>query len=118
MQALDRLAAFLKFLCQRETFDVGASLIRIPADQHTPLGKHAGGRKPDRATAFADEFQAAVDVVILLPESPALPGDLVGAGIGAFVDYFFVRRAEVVWRPFQNGEGHGANAVVSLDGFR
>src|ERR1700761_5912972 len=118
MQPLHRLAAFFQFLCQRQILNVGVSLIGISADQDTSGREHAGRRKPDRATAFADELQPAKDVVILLPEAPAFPGNLVSAGIRAFVDHLFVWRAEIVGRPFQNGERHGANAVVGLDRFR
>src|SRR5271156_1140984 len=115
MEPLDGLAAFRKLLLHGESLQRGARLFGVPAHQHAAWCKHSRGRKPDGAASYVDELQAAVDVVVLLPESAALPCDLVGACIRTLVDHLPVRRAEVVGRLLQNGEGHGTDAIVRLD---
>src|SRR5271168_4711634 len=91
MQPLDRFAALFKFLRQGESFQPRARFFCVSAHQHAPWCKHPRGGKPDWAASYFNELQPTVDVVVLVPESPALPRDLVGAGIRTLVNHFLVR---------------------------
>ena len=86
------------FCFEGEAVELGRGVEAVAADQDAALAEEVGGGKPDGTAAGGEELEAAVDVVVLLPEAAALPGDFVGAGVGALVDDFLVGRAEVVGR--------------------
>src|SRR5437879_4041984 len=96
MQALDRLTALSQFLLDRQFAEGRVRLVRVSAYQHAAIAEQTSGRKPDRAASDGHKLQAAVDVVVLLPETPALPRDFVGARIGALVDHSLVWRTEII----------------------
>ena len=49
------------------------TFIRVAADHHATLSKHAGGRKPDGAATVVAELQAAIDIVCPAPRSGGFP---------------------------------------------
>src|SRR5258708_7779718 len=93
MQPFDRFAALVQFLLHRQLAEGRVRLIRVPANQHASVAEKAGRRKPDRTASCGYKLEAAIDVIVLLPESPALPCNLVGARIGAFINHLLVRNA-------------------------
>src|SRR6202020_682965 len=64
------------------------------------------------------EFETPIDVVVLLPESPALPRNLVGARVGTLVDHFLVGSAEVIWCRSKKSQRHRTDAIVGFDCLR
>ena len=116
VQALDGPARLRELLFQAQVVELRRRLPSIAADQDAAGREQACGREPDGTASGVHEFQASIDVVILLPEAAALPGNLVSTCICALCDHFVERRTEVVWRLFQHGEGHATDAVVGLKG--
>src|SRR5438270_6546153 len=115
MQALNRFAALSQLFLHGQFAEGGVRLGGVAAYQHAPVAEQASGRKPDRAASDRDKLQTAVDVIVLLPEAPALPRNLVGARIGALIDQFFVWGAEVIWCRPKERQRHGADAVIRID---
>src|SRR5580704_7619679 len=96
MQTLNRLSALGELVWEAELGEVREHIEAVAAHQHTAFAEHPRRRQPDGTQANVAELEATVDVVVLLPESPALPRDFECRRIGAFVDNLFVWRAEIV----------------------
>ena len=116
VEALDGLAGGGKFAIEGEPVEVGCGGPAVAADEDAALGEEVGGGQPDGAGAFHDELEAAVDVVVLLPEAAALPGHFVGARIGGLLDDLLDGRAEVAGDLLEDGERQGTEAICGFEG--
>ena len=94
-----------------------AVLDAVAADDSAAWREESVARVPDDVDGLVQEGEAAVDVFILLPEAARLPGDLVGGIVAGVLDDGFHFGREVGINSFECGEGHGADAVVGIDGF-
>src|SRR5580698_9983522 len=115
MQPLNRLAALGKLLREAELGEVREHIESVAAHEYAALREHARRRKPDGAEANVAELEAAIDVVVLLPEAPALPRDFKRRGVGALVDNLFVGCTQVIRNLPQDHHRQRADAVVGLN---
>src|SRR5581483_11922777 len=115
VQPLHRLAALRQLLRKAERAELRRRIKAIATDQHAALGKHSRRRQPNRAEPHVAELQPAIDVVVLLPEPPALPRNLERSSVRTFVDHLLVWRAQIVWNLAKHGERNRAEAEVRFN---
>ena len=80
-------------------------------------GEESVARVPDDVDGLVQEREATVDVFVLLPEATGLPGNLVGGVVAGVLDDGFNFGRKVGVDILERGEGHGADAVIGVDGF-
>src|SRR5450631_20809 len=118
MQALDGAAGLGKLPLQAQLVELRGRVESVAAYQDPSGRKQAGRGEPDRAASSVQELQAAIDVVVLLPEAPALPCNFVSRCICAFSDDFLKVLAEVIRYLLQHHKRHSADAIIGVDGLR
>src|SRR5215467_7422156 len=79
------------------------------SDKDSRWGEELVGGVPDEANDVVEEGDAAVDVVVLLPEARGLPTDLVEGGQGDGGEGLLGLWREVVLGGCEDGDGHGAD---------
>src|SRR5271163_2664374 len=117
VQQLDCLARGVQLgLDVGQLADRHAILDGVSADHDARRGEEFGAGIPDDRDCLIQVREAAVDVVVLLPESARLPGNLVAGVVGDATDDGDDVGGEVGLNGLKHRERHGADAVIGSDG--
>ena len=116
--AVAQLSARLcELLLQRQSVKLWRRYESVAAYQHASLRKQSSRRKPYRAASRVKKFKSTIDVVVLLPEAPALPCNFVSTRVGTLPDDLLIRRAEIIRYLLQHDQWHAADAIVRVNRF-